>query len=107
MEKTISATEARIHFGELMRKVNEENQPYIVERSGEPAVVVLSYENYTHIKAGQTEEDWECAIQLAEQSRLRMRHELGDKQLPPLDETIHEMREERDRELDQTLDLRR
>jgi prevent-host-death family protein len=33
-EKQISATEARIHFGELIREAKEENQPYIVERDG-------------------------------------------------------------------------
>ncbi len=44
MEKKISATEARIHFGELIRTVKEEQQPYIVERDGEPYVVLRSAE---------------------------------------------------------------
>jgi prevent-host-death family protein len=42
MEHVVSATEARIHFGELMRRAVEKQVPTIVERGGEPHVVILS-----------------------------------------------------------------
>jgi len=40
MDKTISATQARIHFGEVMQ--DAQNGPVIVERDGKPQVVILS-----------------------------------------------------------------
>ena len=49
MEQVISATEARIHFGELMRRVVEEQNPVIVERSGKPHVVVLPVAEYRRL----------------------------------------------------------
>jgi prevent-host-death family protein len=42
MQRTMSATEARIHFGELMQHVVEQKEPVIVEHSGKPYVVVIS-----------------------------------------------------------------
>ena len=55
MSKTMSATEARIHFGELMRHVTEQKEPVFVERAGKPQVVVISvaeYEQLTTQKVG-------------------------------------------------------
>ncbi|MDP9374162.1 MAG: type II toxin-antitoxin system Phd/YefM family antitoxin [Chloroflexota bacterium] len=42
MERTIRATGARTHFGELMRRIVEERETVIVERGGTPQIVVLS-----------------------------------------------------------------
>ena len=39
MTKTVSATEARVHFGELLRGVTERGDTYLVERSGTPLAV--------------------------------------------------------------------
>jgi PHD/YefM family antitoxin component YafN of YafNO toxin-antitoxin module len=39
MQRTMSATEARIHFGELMQHVVEQKEPVIVEHSGKPYVI--------------------------------------------------------------------
>lgn len=59
MKKTVSATVARVHFGELMRDVAEEDATYVVERSGKPRVVVISAERYEHLtKIGTDEPDW-------------------------------------------------
>ena len=38
MHHTVSATEARTYFGELMRHVVEKQEPVIVEHSGKPLV---------------------------------------------------------------------
>ena len=45
MSKTMSATDARIHFGELMRHVTERQEPVFVERAGKLQVVVISVLN--------------------------------------------------------------
>jgi prevent-host-death family protein len=101
MGRVISATEARIHFGELMREVVENQQPVIVERGGKPQVVVLSINEYENLLAGQAQrEDWRT---LLAQAHERIRADLGDRKLPPPEEIIREMREERDAQL---MDLR-
>jgi len=97
MKRAVSATEARIHFGELMRRVVESQEPIIVERGGKPHVVVLSVKQYEDLLAGQQEqEDWR---ELVQQAREQIRAELGERELPPPEEVLRQMREERDAQL--------
>lgn len=97
MQRTISATEARIHFGELMRQVVEQQEPVIVEHSGRPHVVVLSVDKYQHLLAAQKErEDWR---ELVHQAREQVRAGLGERDLTPSEDVLREMREERDEQL--------
>jgi prevent-host-death family protein len=97
MERKISATDARIRFGELMRHVVEHQQPIVVERSGEPHVVVISIQAYERLLAAQEEqEDWR---ELVAQAREQVRADLGDRELAPPEEILRQMREERDEQL--------
>lgn len=97
MERVVTATEARIRFGELMRQVIADQQPIIVERGGKPQVVVLSITQYEHLLERQQEQpDWRALVQ---QARARIRAELGERELPPPEEIIQQMREERDAQL--------
>lgn len=97
MDRKISATDARIHFGELMRQVVEEQEPVIVERSGEPHVVVISVDEYERLRAAhQEQEDWR---ELVSQARAQVRADLGDRRLRPPEEVLQEIREERDEQL--------
>ena len=57
MERTMSATEARRHFGELLRCVVEDRTPVIVERGGTPQVVFLSLAEYERLLARQAERE--------------------------------------------------
>ena len=101
MERVVSATEARIHFGELMRQVMENREAVIVERGGRPYVVVLSIAEYERLLAAQRErENWK---ELVHEAREQIRAELGERELTPPEEVIRQMREERDAQL---LDLR-
>ena len=94
MERTVSATDARIRFGELMRWVVESQRPVVVERGGKPHVVVLSVDEYDRLQAGQQEQDdWR---QLVRQAREQIQAELGGRELPPPEDVIRQMREERD-----------
>ena len=99
MEQVISATEARVHFGELLRRVAEGHQAVIVERDGKPQVVVLAVEEYERLKATQPRNDWrqtmEKAIAVADGIRARRAGCL----LPDPTDVISEMREERDEQL--------
>lgn len=97
MAYSVSATEARIHFGELMERVAVQEETVVVERGGKPRVVLLSVREYDRLVAMERREgDW---LSLADQARRHIREELGDRQLPPPEELIHQMREERDDQL--------
>lgn len=95
MERKVSATEARIHFGELMRHVVEDGEQVIVERGGKPEVVVISIAEYERLRARKPE-NW---LEAVDRARERIRQELGDREIPPPEEIIREMREERDVQL--------
>ena len=96
MEQTISATDARVHFGEVMRHVVETNLPMIVERDGKPQVVLLSTQAYEQLRSGQQPSDWR---QLVQQSRAQIQSELAGRALPPPEDLIRQLREERDEHL--------
>jgi prevent-host-death family protein len=97
MKRTVSATQARIHFGELMRQVVESQEPIIVERGGKPHVVVLSVDQYEGSLAGQREqEDWG---ELVQRAREQIRAELDERQLTPPEEMLRQMGEGRDAQL--------
>ncbi len=98
MSEVISATEARVHFGEVMRRATEQQQPVIVERDGKPAVVILSIAAYERLLAAQQEPPaWRV---LVERARERIHADLGDRRLPPADEIVRQGREERDGHVD-------
>jgi prevent-host-death family protein len=100
MERRIAATEARIHFGKVLREVAEEGYRIIVERSGEPQAVILSVADYERLKTGQPPTRWK---DLVREARTSIEADLGGRELPPPDEIIRRMREERDEQL---VDLR-
>lgn len=97
MERVVSATEARVHFGELIRTVVETETPVVVERDGRPQVVVLSVSEYERLRsapgAGAT---WQA---LLERAHALTRKELGRRRLPAADDVIRALRDERDADL--------
>jgi prevent-host-death family protein len=98
MERTISATEARTHFGAVMREACEKEYTVIVERDGEPQVVVISVAQYRRLcqpgpdQAGDPVEE---LIRLGEEIRASRQ----GAPLPDFAEVLHEEREERDEHL--------
>jgi prevent-host-death family protein len=97
MEKSISATEARIHFGEMMQRVSEGQQAIIVERNGRPQIVMISIDEYERLKAaGQARDSWWDQLR---QVRENIAGELAGRELPAAEEIIRQMREERDVQL--------
>ena len=98
MNKVMSATDARIHFGELMRHVVENDVPIIVEKAGKPQVVILSVEEYERLQMSFEAVDKESVfadiLMYAAQIRKRQSSEF-----PPSEEIIRQMREERDAQL--------
>ena len=106
-ERVVTATEARVRFGELMRRVVEEQETVIVERAGKQQVVVLSVAEYEHLRTARRKEDWRQVLQQAIELGDRIRARRGGRPLPPAEEVIREMREERGEQLEQLVDLSR
>ena len=101
MEKTVSATEARVHFGRLLRAVAEEGTTYVVERGGKPQAVVISTEAYETLRAVKPKVDWVAQYKRS-QEMFRPLNESG--KMDDIEELIREEREKRDQHL---LDLLR
>ena len=95
MAQEVSATEARIRFGELMRRAVEDKEVIIVERGGKPCVVVLSVEEYRRLKERGARADWEETLEEIRQVASRIQARRGGRPLLPLEEVIAEVREER------------
>jgi prevent-host-death family protein len=100
VERVVSATEARIRFGELMRRAVENHETVVVERGGQAHVVVLSVEEYKRLLKRQQQDDWK---ELVRDARAQVQAELGDRALPRPEEILEQVREARDEQL---LDMR-
>jgi len=96
MEHVVSATEARIRFGELMRRAVESREPIIVERGGKSHVVVLSVDEYERLLRRRQEDDWR---ELVRQARAQVQADLDGRKLPPPEEILQQLREGRDEQL--------
>ena len=100
MGRVVSATEARIRFGELMRQVVENREAIVVERGGKSHVVVISVEEYERLLRGRQQGGWK---ELVSSARTQIQTDLGGRTLPRPEEIIDQNREERDEHL---LDMR-
>ncbi len=97
MERRISATDARIRFGELMRHVVENQEPVVVERKAKPHVVVISVDEHQRLRAAHGEQqDWREPVSRA---RAQVRADLGHRELPPPEDMLRELRKERDEQI--------
>ncbi len=94
-EKTYSATEARIHFGELLRLVTEQDRQVIVERGGKPAAVVMSLRRFEDLRR-RTEPARADPLDGALALGRRVAERREGKPLTPPEDVIRAMREERD-----------
>ena len=47
----ISATEARVRFGQVIEDIQAGDEPIVVEKAGEPAVIMLSPAEYHRLKS--------------------------------------------------------
>ena len=96
MDRVVSATEARIRFGELMRQAVENHETIIVERGGRSHVVVMSVEEYERLLKRQQQGAWR---ELVHGARAQIQAELGDRTLPRPEEILDQIREGRDEQL--------
>ena len=96
MRRVVSATEARIHFGELMREVVRTEEPVMVERGGKPHVVLLSIAQYERLKAAQARDTWREGLEQAIEVGARIKSRRGGWPLTGPEEIVHQTRGEPD-----------
>ncbi|MEW6488240.1 MAG: type II toxin-antitoxin system Phd/YefM family antitoxin [Thermodesulfobacteriota bacterium] len=99
MEQSISATEARVHFGQWLRRVKEQNMTLIVERGGSPEAVLLSMAAYGKLQEAQHLRGGLEVLARARALRETIRARRSGRPLPAPEDVIAEMREERTDEL--------
>jgi prevent-host-death family protein len=94
MVKIVSATEARVHFGDVTRRVEERGEAVVVERDGREVVAIIPIDEYRRFEASQaSRKDW---WEMMEETRALIRAELGDREITPAEEMIRQIREEND-----------
>lgn len=98
MLKTISATKARINFGDVMKQAKI--APVIVERGGKAEVVILSKKAYDQLVAAKAHPDVQKRVKALHK---KIRVELKGKTLTDPAELIRQGREERDEQLNNSL----
>src|SRR5215213_886844 len=94
MSQVVSVTEARKHFGALLRRVLDEHEPVVIERAGKPEAVVMAVATYEPLRASETPPpaDWRTLLDVA---LMEVQTQLDGRALPPPEQIIREMREER------------
>jgi len=101
MNRVVSATDARVRFGEMMQYLSHTQEPIIVEKSGHPQMVMLSIDHYRRLQNKLDSSFFQAAswVERVQQTRKLISSELGKKKLPNKAELIRNMREERDAQL--------
>jgi prevent-host-death family protein len=95
----ITAAEAKERFGELIRDVSEGREAILIEKDGEPQAVVISLDEYSRLKEETPEsegQDWRARL---DRFQERFAKNLDRGTLPPAEEVIRRMREERDEQI--------
>jgi prevent-host-death family protein len=99
VDRTVSATEARVHFGETLRRVVENHETVLVERAGTPVAAIIPLAEYERLVADRDQRAWREALARAAQARGRVEAELEGRALPAPEEILRRVREDRDGEL--------
>jgi len=89
-----------VHFGEILRAVQEQGDTVIVERGGRAAAVILPISAYERLQNEARLPSWEARIAALHELWTV---ELGKRRLPDAVEVIRKGRQERDGQLDQVL----
>ena len=101
MERTVNATEAKTHFGKLMRRAVEGGETIIVERSGVPQIVIMPIGEYGRMKSGRKQDAVEVVLQKIRNLKRTIHQRLAEegRELPDISDLINGLREERDDEI--------
>jgi prevent-host-death family protein len=106
MERVMSATDARVHFGEVLQAVAEQGDSVIVERAGRRLAAVIPLSDYEHVRTrNELDERWARWSQAEQRLRELWETERTAGRLHDFDfvEAIRRGREERDEQLEDAL----
>lgn len=103
MEQRLSATEARTHFGELLRRVSQNGETFVVERGGEPSAVVLPLAEYQRLRAPNGDSDGLEILHRARALRAQISKRRDGRPMPAPEEMLAEVRQLRAETLDDPL----
>lgn len=67
MSKVVSALTARTQFGQILRRVKNNNERFVIDRRGEPQAIIMSLPDY--VDAIAPEPDWLKKIRSASKRR--------------------------------------
>ncbi|MGQ9553357.1 MAG: type II toxin-antitoxin system Phd/YefM family antitoxin [Anaerolineae bacterium] len=91
MRSAISATEARVHFGEIIKRAYVGQEQVVVEKDGIPVVVILSFPRYQQmleeLKLARFER-LSCAAGL-EAERQGLNEEQLEREMDEIREKVH------------------
>ncbi len=54
VERIVTALTARTQFGQILRRVRDDNEKFVVQKRGEPQAVILNVEEYLRLFARPT-----------------------------------------------------
>jgi len=96
MLKTYSATDARIHLGEVMRIAKTE--PVFIERAGKTEVVVISKETYDQLVVANSNprELLNLAHRLVKEDQSHYKNQGILRELPMPEDVLMELRRDQD-----------
>lgn len=88
--RTVTATEARVHFGEMLRIVRDQGGTVIVERAGEAEAAIISMEDLRELQRHrpQLPTDQRTLGERFLAMREEILSEMGDRTLGDVDELI-------------------
>lgn len=92
----ITATEAKVHFGEIYRRVAENDETIVVERNGKPGVVMMSVETFEALGGENSRPNW---LEAARKSADAFRPFFEANPDFDIEQMIHDMRDERDEQI--------
>jgi prevent-host-death family protein len=99
-ERFMSATEARVHFGELLDSIAKTGEAVIVERSGQPVAAVIPIDDW-RTQRSRLDDRWAKAGLAMEEYWAFLRTQRAAEPIDPVDaaEIIRSGREERDAQI--------
>lgn len=87
--RTVTATEARVHFGEMLRRVKECGEAVIVERAGEPEAVLISMADFRELRRLRPAVEPRTVGERFLAMREEILAEMGDRTLGDVDDLIN------------------
>lgn len=78
MPKTVTSTEAKSRFGELLKWTTESKDAVIVKLYGEPAAAIISYAEYAEVERLRKREQKRKALEALDTLRQEVRRQNPD-----------------------------